>query len=277
MIKPMLAKNFEEHKHKLKYPVFVQPKLDGIRALWHDGELWTRGEKTIKSCDHIKKLLLDADLPYNLDGEILDLQGKFDESSGLARRQSGTERELSYAVFDFVEVNCPQGFRIQELRRLFNRRVMDSAFHLTTALVYSEPELMIRFREHLRSGFEGTIIRVSNAPYQQKRTDKLLKLKPWLYAIAAINGSIEGKGKHEGRLGALQVVGEDFKSSKVGTGFSDDEREKFWTTLPIFIIVKYQERTLKGSLRFPSFVREGCNLTPEEIQWNEFVETHRRK
>src|ERR1700721_2746793 len=29
--KPMLAHKFQDHKHKISYPVFVQPKLDGFR------------------------------------------------------------------------------------------------------------------------------------------------------------------------------------------------------------------------------------------------------
>src|SRR3989304_5553014 len=32
-IKPMLAAPFEDHKHKLVYPVTVQPKFDGVRCL----------------------------------------------------------------------------------------------------------------------------------------------------------------------------------------------------------------------------------------------------
>jgi hypothetical protein len=30
---PMLAKNFEDYKDELKYPLFSQPKLDGIRCI----------------------------------------------------------------------------------------------------------------------------------------------------------------------------------------------------------------------------------------------------
>lgn len=58
-IDPMLAKVFAEHRDKLKYPVMVQPKLDGARMICvvKDGNvsLWTRTRKRITSMAHIEK------------------------------------------------------------------------------------------------------------------------------------------------------------------------------------------------------------------------------
>jgi DNA ligase-1 len=42
---------------------------------------------------------------------------------------------------------------------------------------------------------------------------------------------------------------------KVGTGFSDVEREEFMERPPAMIEVKFQEKTKAGSLRFPAFIR----------------------
>ena len=33
VILPMLAKDFNKEEHKIKYPCFIQPKLDGMRCL----------------------------------------------------------------------------------------------------------------------------------------------------------------------------------------------------------------------------------------------------
>ena len=56
-IEPMLAHTFEKQGHKIKYPCYVQPKLDGIRciAVVKNGKctLWSRTRKQITSCPHI--------------------------------------------------------------------------------------------------------------------------------------------------------------------------------------------------------------------------------
>src|SRR5690349_2651756 len=73
-VKPMLAKDFPEHKHKLKYPVAQQKKFNGVRCLayWKDGEVYlqSRGGDPYH-IDHIKKELARY-LPQDvvLDGEL---------------------------------------------------------------------------------------------------------------------------------------------------------------------------------------------------------------
>ena len=75
-------------------------------------------------------------------------------------------------------------------------------------------------------------------------------------------GRVEGKGRNEGRLGALvctsMMEGSSEKKDqfKVGSGFSDYERE--WENAPQLgsvITYRYFELTDAGKPRFPSFVR----------------------
>ncbi|MBI1915318.1 MAG: DNA ligase, partial [Planctomycetes bacterium] len=63
-----------------------------------------------------------------------------------------------------------------------------------------------------------------------------------------------GKGKHKGRLGAVEVVLADGTRFSVGTGFSDAEREN---PPPVGAVItfRYQELSDGGVPRFPSFVR----------------------
>ena len=68
---------------------------------------------------------------------------------------------------------------------------------------------------------------------------------------------MEGTGKHSEKLGSVCI---DFNGVDVsiGSGFSDDLREKIWSDQSSFIgrtiEVRYQEVTPDGSLRFPTFV-----------------------
>ena len=74
---PMLAKVFEEHISKVKYPVAVQPKLDGHRCIAvidakGDVTLWTRTRKRITSVPHIEEKLKYISKKMRLTTCILD-------------------------------------------------------------------------------------------------------------------------------------------------------------------------------------------------------------
>jgi len=86
----------------------------------------------------------------------------------------------------------------------------------------------------------------------------------------------EGTGRNEGKLGALVCEGiDDGKAIKVnvGSGFSDDNRDEFWTnrsTIPGQVvevradaITQNQDGTY--SLRFPRFLRFRGFMKGEKI------------
>ena len=73
----------------------------------------------------------------------------------------------------------------------------------------------------------------------------------------------EGTGRLSGKLGAL-VLGFHGNEVKVGSGFSDEQREKYWeereTIIGTLCEVKYKEissnkTTGNKSLQFPIFIR----------------------
>ena len=84
-----------------------------------------------------------------------------------------------------------------------------------------------------------------------------MKLKAFHDVDLKIDNLLEGTGKHEGKLGSV-VVRFNGVNVQVGSGFSDDLREKIWNDPEEFlertIEVRYQEETPDGSLRFPTFV-----------------------
>ena len=80
--------------------------------------------------------------------------------------------------------------------------------------------------------------------------------KKFFDAEALVVGYEPGKGKHEGRMGALKctMMGASLEF-KIGTGFDDSEREN---PPPVgsTVTYKYQELTKDGRPRFPVFLRE---------------------
>ena len=84
-----------------------------------------------------------------------------------------------------------------------------------------------------------------------------MKLKAFHDVDLEIKGVLEGTGKHQGKLGSV-VVSYKGVDVNVGSGFSDELRDKIWEDRDAFIgkiiEVRYQEVTPDGSLRFPTFV-----------------------
>ena len=101
------------------------------------------------------------------------------------------------------------------------------------------------------------MIKDLEAPYKFGRGYEIMKMKEFHDVDLPIESLEEGTGKHVGKLGSVRVNlnGVDVN---VGSGFSDELREKIWADQDSFvgriIEVRYQEVTPDGSLRFPTFV-----------------------
>jgi DNA ligase-1 len=70
-------------------------------------------------------------------------------------------------------------------------------------------------------GGEGVMIKDPNSPYENKRSNFLLKVKKFDDAEATVIGHEKGTGRCSGMLGALRVVGDDGTEFKIGSGFND--------------------------------------------------------
>jgi len=66
---PMLAHKFADHKGKMDFPVYVQPKLNGMRMLFDGENGWSRGNKEVIP-EVIEHLKFDT-MGYVLDGELM--------------------------------------------------------------------------------------------------------------------------------------------------------------------------------------------------------------
>jgi hypothetical protein len=124
-----------------------------------------------------------------------------------------------------------------------------------------------RIRQMLKAanfaGYEGLVLR---------QGDKWLKVKPEETHDVLVTGAIEGTGKHAGRLGALMTA-----KGKVGTGFSDTERQDLWLWFQtghdgecerplegVTIEVSCMHFTKDGKFRHPRFVRMRPDKLAEE-------------
>lgn len=213
----MLAHKFADHGHKIKYPAYTQPKLNGHRclAVIEDGvaTLWSRTRKPITSCPHIIKEL-EAIYPegtHHVDGELYNhkYKDKFEELASLIRQEvpADNHTEVQYHVYDkplsHGYSNIAFQSRIETLRgniHGYQKSVAPLKYVVftETVLVKDEQEMMDTFDHFIKQGYEGSMARNAGGPYVGKRSYDLQKVKEFLDDDYPIVGIKEGRGGYAG-------------------------------------------------------------------------------
>ena len=123
-------------------------------------------------------------------------------------------------------------------------------------------DIMRIYDQILNEGYEGIIVRNINYLYTRKRSTGMMKFKPKKqdeYKIVGFNEEISIEGIPKNSLGSLICCGDDGTLFNVGTGFTQEQRQKYWEIRNILIgktcLVSYQHTTSgRGVPRFPVFV-----------------------
>jgi len=120
--------------------------------------------------------------------------------------------------------------------------------------VANHQALMDYLEEVTSAGAEGLMLHKGSSYYRGKRSNDLLKVKPFADAEAEVIAHIAGKGKHLGRLGALLIKLKNGTEFKLGSGFTDAERENP-PKIGSIITYRYRGKTKNGIPRFASYLR----------------------
>ena len=277
----MLAHDGAKHPKKIKGDCLVEYKYDGVRviAIVMKGKatLYSRNGKIFNNFGHIEEALSKPE--YNnivFDGEVMS-----DDFQALMKqvyRKSGAKTEDAYlALFDMLplkEFNDGKSKlnsfeRKQELNKLsmtFGSEIKLVDYEIINFDSEKGQEKFLKMnKEALDKGFEGLMIKPNDNYYESKRSHAWLKIKPFIEVTLKVMDIQEGTGKHEGKLGAFHVEGKDdgkFFSLSVGSGLTDEQREKYWAAKDKLIgrLVEVRAdaitKSIEGehfSLRFPRF------------------------
>ena len=231
----------------------VSEKLDGVRAVWDGRRLRFRSGKPI----HAPAWFVDALPAQPLDGELWIGRGSFERVSGIVRKEIPVDaewRRVRYMIFELP--GAPGSFlqRVDQISQLVHQANVPWLQRIDQATVSDLNELQQWLAKVLAAGGEGLMLHRADAVYETGRSDTLLKLKPWLDAEAEVIGHSAGKGRHTGRLGALQVRTPEGKTFLLGTGFSDAQRQNP-PPIGTRVTYRYRELTRTGLPRFASFLR----------------------
>ena len=277
----MLAHDGAKHPKKIKGDCLVEYKYDGVRVIAivikSKATLYSRNGKIFNNFNHIENALSKPE--YNnivFDGEVMS-----DDFQALMKqvyRKSGANTEDAYlALFDmipFKEFNEGKS-KLNSFERKQELNKLSSTFTSEIKLVDYEiinfddnkgqDKFLKMNKEALDKGFEGLMIKPNNNYYECKRSHAWLKIKPFIEVTLKVIDIQEGTGKHEGKLGAFTVEGKDdgkFFSLSVGSGLTDEQRDKYWEAKDKLIgrLVEVRAdaitKSIEGehfSLRFPRF------------------------
>jgi DNA ligase 1 len=227
--------------------------FDGARAVWDGSTLRFRSGLPVAAPAWFTSRLP----PMALDGELWMGRGRFEALAAAVRRREPNDAEwraVRYQVFDLpgaAGTFAERAARIAALARTVGGRQLVA---VEQAPVASQALLARRFADVVREGGEGLMLHRASALWQPGRSEDLLKLKPLADAEATVIGHVAGRGRLEGRLGALRVRGEDGAEFLIGTGFSDGQRAD---PPPLGSVVTFTHRgsTAGGVPRFASFLR----------------------
>jgi DNA ligase-1 len=242
-MKPMLAFRYQDNKQHLRYPLFLQPKLNGVRALNFGSIHTSRDEKQWSPAilEHIRvdNFLGNAAQRFIFDGELYKHGKSLQQiNSAIAvKRVSVTEvtKEIEYHVFDIIDITnlaMPFSERLTLAQNVFLRIPSTAPVKLVpTHVVHNESELMAIHSEYIEDGYEGTMIR-TDASYgfaelcgnQDNRWKCLLKHKEHFDDIFDVLGFEWGEGKYEGKVGSLKFEFEG-RPFTAGSGLLDSQRD----------------------------------------------------
>jgi DNA ligase-1 len=246
-MKPMLARKYEGENVK---GWLMSEKFDGVRALWTGEKLLSRngGEFNAPSW-FIDQLPPDM----MLDGELYINRGKFQKTVGIIRTKDPIDKDweqISYCIFDAPEIPGDLTTRLAEIKKRISK---NKVCRIVEQNVCDNAEDMETFFERiLEQGGEGIILRNPKSNYEQKRSDQMLKYKPFDSDEAVIIGYQNGQGKYANMVGALVCRWKDI-IFQIGAGLTD-ELHKTPPAVGDSITFQYNGKTDKGLPRFPVFL-----------------------
>jgi DNA ligase-1 len=270
---PMLAKDYDKEKKKIKFPILSQPKLDGIRCIAKSDGLWTRNGKEIISAPHIFEELQSLFEKYPdliLDGELYTSRKDVDFNTIIScvRKTKPTSQDLEtskryieYHVYDLPNIDGKEEKTLDRLLNLNNLVHLGIWNYLKMVESYnlnSFEEIEEKLTQYISEGYEGQILRYPNSFYENKRSSGLLKHKTFFDEEFTIIGYSEGIGKFSGKLATLKVDVEGVEVDCTINGTMEYLTELFHikeTLIGKQATVKYFEKTTDNSLRFPKVIQ----------------------
>lgn len=260
---PMLAQPFAKSKHRIKYPAYVQPKLNGVRCFAKKIDENTitytsRKGKAYDTLGHLTPALLkEMKVGQILDGEIYIHGETFQHIVRLVKKLRPESKTLQYWVYDIADPNSKFVDRHTTLYKMFvngdyglpDIKVVETKFVDDESMVYTH------HNRYVRDGFEGVIIRNMDGLYKfDNRSADLQKYKEFFDEEFEIVGGECGTGLHDGCV-IFTVRTKDGKQFNVYPRGTLERRREMYKDIKNLVgkmlTIRYQEKSEDGIPIFP--------------------------
>ena len=269
MFLPMLAHRHDKHSAKIKFPCWVQPKLDGVRMIAKkEGgvvTMWSRKGKVIDIPNRINSQLCDMlEDGQSTDGELYVHGWTFQRIISAVKKKRDDTDLLEYHIYDSphptltFENRTPvhgvgsiafpeycQGWTIigKNIKIVKTHDIKDQ-------LEFDTQESIM-----LSQGYEGMMARNKKSLYKYKnRSYDLQKVKRFVDDEFKIIGGKDGAGREAGLIIFKCVTSDGLEFDVRPRGSHEERREAFKNIekyLDKYLTVRYQELTDDGRPRFP--------------------------
>ena len=288
MIKPMLASDWKVGK--VRFPVMMQPKIDGVRGLNLEGQLTGRSLKQHENL-YVTKFFSKPEY-RGLDGELaaaLETDPLLCTTTSSAVSTIRGEPYVLWWLFDYIVPATralPYRLRYDALFRYYrDNPALERLRLMPCRMVHTAQEIEDTDAEYLDAGYEGSILRDPEGLYKEGRSTVreggLLRIKRLIEEDAMVVAIVEGRKNNNvaitnelgntsrsthaenmepnGRVGALQCI--DVKTGKditVGAGSMPHALRLHYFNNPQLImgkVIKYKSFPIgvKDKPRFPTF------------------------
>lgn len=263
---PMLAKNYLDSGHRIIWPCYGSPKLDGVRCIADvNGEVVTlhsRGGKTYPCPEHIREHLVKLSLKTKVsrfDGELYKHGLSLQEIVSAVKKHNDNTPSIEYHVFD-IPSNKLWKNRHLDVINLASKVEEDSSIKVVVCARLDNPSAAeVALGLLVEMGYEGLMLRNDEGMYEfNHRSADLQKWKLMQDLEAKVIG-VEKDKLGEGVLVCHLAKDKEkiFKCKMKGT-HETREYSNMEKLVGQWITVRYQAFTDDGIPQFPVglYVRE---------------------
>lgn len=199
---PMLAQRYDKHPNKLKFPCYIQSKMDGCRSTLslENGKpvFRSRMGKKFKVLQHLEKTILPY-LTFNpniiLDGELFSEKLTFQEITSAIKRDypNSLTKNIEFWYYDCYLTNKVNSTFKDRWNTLQTLDVLGFV-KVETYEITKKSEIASHHSQFLTDGYEGSILRNANGIYKVNgRSYDLLKVKDFMDEEFEIVGAKKDK------------------------------------------------------------------------------------
>lgn len=293
-IKPYLLKQYHSFAEKLKFPVAIQPKLDGIRSIFGAFKCKKKPDKLelrfiSRQCvqfpnplTHLKKDFMQSKLPKKrklyFDGELyihdpdvyeVDIGGNLRREPPYTEEQQDFTKRINYWVFDYVDLTQPNltyKQRRQNLEKWFSSAQAKYIHLVPQKIVNSHEEIDKMTRQFISEGYEGAVVRNLTFTYDIKgpRICDALKVKTQFDEEFKIVGAEKTKYNeiiwvleyyHNGKKGTFKAVHAGTLDKPVTREYRQQLYKDRNKYMGWLATVRYQDKTTTGKPKFGRVIK----------------------